>query len=122
MRGIAILLLLVTSPLLMFPASAAADDLLDPKQPKKKPRKRAVQVTISKETTYLTGPLRKDGSVDYLKALNQQFSKGVTPDNNAAVLYWKAMGPGELRKGVFRRFERTTEAARREDAAFFKKL
>ena len=52
--------------------------------------------TVSKETTYITEPLRKDGSVDYVAALNQRFSQGVTPENNAAVLFWKAVGPKEI--------------------------
>ena len=34
------------------------------------PSKPRVLVTISKETTYITGPLRKDGYVDYVAALN----------------------------------------------------
>jgi membrane protease YdiL (CAAX protease family) len=54
--------------------------------------------TISKETTYITEPLRKDGSVDYVAALNQRFSKGVTPENNSAVLFWTAVGPGDIGK------------------------
>ena len=60
------------------------------------PQKPRVLVTISKETTYITGPLRKDGYVDYLAALNERFRKGATPENNAAVLFWQAMGPGEI--------------------------
>ena len=55
------------------------------------------RIIISKETTYLTQPLRKDGSVDYVAALNERYSQGVTPENNAAVLFWKAVGPGEIR-------------------------
>ena len=31
-----------------------------------------------------------------LAALNERFRKGVTPENNAAVLLWQAMGPGEI--------------------------
>ena len=57
---------------------------------------RRVAVTISKETTYITEPLRADGYPDYMAALNQRASKGVTPENNAAVLFWKAMGPTEI--------------------------
>ena len=57
---------------------------------------RPIHHMISNETTYLTGPLRKDGSVDYVAALNQHFSKGVTPQNNAAVLFWKAVGPEKI--------------------------
>ena len=52
--------------------------------------------TISNETTYLTEPLRKDGSVDYVSALNERYSQGVTPQNNAAILFWKAVGPEEI--------------------------
>ncbi len=59
-------------------------------------QKPAVRVTISKETTYITEPLRPDGYPDYVAALNQRASKGVTPENNAAVLFWKAMGPSDI--------------------------
>jgi membrane protease YdiL (CAAX protease family) len=52
--------------------------------------------TISRETTYITEPLRKDGYPDYVAALNRRFSQGVTPENNSAVLFWKAMGPSEI--------------------------
>src|SRR6266478_1566333 len=63
-----------------------------------KPKKRAAKqhrgkFTISKETTYVTGPLDKDGYIDYAAALNEQLGKGVTPENNANVLIWKAIGP-----------------------------
>ena len=55
------------------------------------------RITISRETTYLTEPLRPDGYVDYRAALNAMASKGVTPDNNAAVLFWQAVGPSGFR-------------------------
>jgi hypothetical protein len=48
---------------------------------------------IGKETTYVTGPLDKDGYIDYAAALNERLGKGVTPENNANVLIWKALGP-----------------------------
>ncbi|MBD3673354.1 MAG: hypothetical protein HUJ26_07490 [Planctomycetaceae bacterium] len=48
---------------------------------------------ISPETTYITEPLTKEGRVDYGAALNQMMKKGVTPETNAAVYYWRAMGP-----------------------------
>ena len=57
---------------------------------------RPIRYTVSRETTYVTGPLRKDGSVDYVAALNQRASRGVTPENNAAVLFWQAVGPEEI--------------------------
>ncbi|MFP6602605.1 MAG: hypothetical protein VB862_08765 [Pirellulaceae bacterium] len=52
--------------------------------------------TVSKETTYVTGPLRKDGTVDYVAALNAAFSRAVTVENNAAVLLSQAVGPNEI--------------------------
>lgn len=81
-------------PLLLFAMAAVLP--AHAKEPvAKKPR---VLVTISKETTYITEPLRKDGYLDYVAALNQRASQGVTPENNAAVLFWKAVGPGEINK------------------------
>ena len=59
--------------------------------------KPAVAITISKETTGITEPLRKNGYVDYLLVLNQRFAQGVTPQNNASALLWTAVGPDEVR-------------------------
>ena len=42
------------------------------------------KITIGKETTYITEPLRPDGYPDYVAALNRRASEGVTPENNAA--------------------------------------
>jgi hypothetical protein len=50
---------------------------------------------ISPETTYATEPLTPTGLVDYVARLNLDFSRGVTPETNAAVLYWKAIGKNE---------------------------
>jgi hypothetical protein len=52
-----------------------------------------VPFRISKESTFVTEPLQADGYPDYVAALNRQYSEGVTPDNNAAVLLWRAIGP-----------------------------
>jgi len=54
------------------------------------------KVTISPETTYLVEPLRPDGYVDYRAALNATLSQGVTPESNAVVVLWQAIGPGSL--------------------------
>jgi hypothetical protein len=62
----------------------------------KKPAKRRPLVTVSKETTFITGPLRKDGTVDYVAALNERSSRGVTPENNAVVLLLKAVARAEI--------------------------
>jgi hypothetical protein len=61
-----------------------------------------VKVTISKETTYITEPLRPDGYPDYLAALDQRRSEGVTPENNAAVPLMRALGPGIISKNIRR--------------------
>jgi len=60
------------------------------------PKERKIRLTISKETTYITEPLRKDGYVNYVAALNQRFRAGATPENNASVLFLHAMGPSEI--------------------------
>jgi len=57
---------------------------------------RRVPFTISKETTYIVEPLDLDGYPDYVAALNHRYGQGVTPQNNAAVPYWYAMGPARL--------------------------
>ena len=54
---------------------------------------RSAPVTISKETTFITKPLTADGYPDYIAALNDRGSQGVTPKNNAVVLVFRAMGP-----------------------------
>ncbi len=49
--------------------------------------------TVGKDTTYVTGPLTKTGHIDYVTALNERLSQGVTPASNANVLLWKTFGP-----------------------------
>ena len=49
---------------------------------------------ISPETTNIISPLRSDGTVDYVAALNQKFSQGVTPGNNGFVIWLKIVGTG----------------------------
>lgn len=71
-----------------------------------KPTKPRLRVTISKETTFITGPLRKDGYVDYVAALNDAARQGVTPENNAAVPFCKAFGPSEISANTRERFFR----------------
>jgi hypothetical protein len=50
-------------------------------------------ITVSKETTFITEPLTKNGYVDYMAALNAIRSKGVSPQNNAAVRLYQGFGP-----------------------------
>ncbi|GAB4148108.1 MAG: hypothetical protein Tsb009_21700 [Planctomycetaceae bacterium] len=66
------------------------------------------KVTISRETTFFTKPVGKNGNVNYAEALNRHYSKGVIPENNAAVPLFQAFGTKEIPEKL--RFE------------FFKKL
>ena len=59
-----------------------------------------VLVTISKETTHIVKPLKEDGYPDYVSALNQQFARGVTAENNIAVTVWEVVGPEDLSAGI----------------------
>ena len=61
-----------------------------------KPANPPVRVTIAKETTYITEPLREDGYPDYLQYLNGKLSEGVTPENNAIVSLTQTMGLSDL--------------------------
>src|SRR5262245_32320567 len=62
--------------------------------------------TISPETTFVTGPLDKSGHIDYITALNERLRGDVTPERNANVLIWQALGPrpegGEMPPEYFR--------------------
>jgi hypothetical protein len=64
---------------------------------------------LGKATTYVTGPLDKEGYIDYEAALNDRLGKGITPEKNANVLLWKALGP-------------TPEGGAGVPAEFFKRL
>src|ERR1700730_5384270 len=63
---------------------------------------------IGMETTYITEPLDDEGYIDYETALNDRLGKGITPEKNANVLIWKALGTRpeggeEMTKEVFKR-------------------
>ena len=51
------------------------------------------KITIGKETTWVTEPVGPNGFIDYLAAVNHRHSQGVTLQNNAVVLLYRAMGP-----------------------------
>jgi len=55
------------------------------------------RITVSQKTTRILEPLDKNGFVDYRAALNRMDSKDMTPENNAAVLFVRALGPGNLK-------------------------
>jgi hypothetical protein len=71
--------------------------------------KPAPKFPVGKETTYVTGPLTREGYIDYETALNDRLAKGITPQRNANALLWMALGP-------------TPEGGAGMPAEFFKRL
>jgi hypothetical protein len=53
-------------------------------------------VVISRETTYIDGPVNPDGTINYVAYLDGRYAEGVTPENNAAPLLLQACGPQML--------------------------
>ncbi len=53
----------------------------------------AAKLPVGKETTFVTGPIDKNGYIDFETALNERLSKGITPEKNTNVLLWAAFGP-----------------------------
>src|SRR4051794_6200788 len=58
-------------------------------------------IVVSPQTTYITSPLRANGTPNYMAYLREQYRAGVTPENNAAALIWPALWPGELSPGDY---------------------
>ncbi len=50
--------------------------------------------TVSVATTGIIGPLRVDGTVDYVAAANARLGAGVTPESNAFTRWLDVMGTG----------------------------
>jgi hypothetical protein len=65
------------------------------------------RITVSRETTRVTEPVDEAGFVIYAEAIRARNSKGVTPENNAAILVWKAIGPAEIPQEERERFFRS---------------
>lgn len=59
-------------------------------------------IVVSRETTFLTAPLRPDGTPDYERWLLEKYRAGVMPENNAGVLIYQAIWPGELEPADYR--------------------
>ena len=54
------------------------------------------RIIVSPQTTYITDPLGADGLPDFEQYVREADRADVTPSNNAAVLLWQAIWPGEL--------------------------
>jgi hypothetical protein len=53
-------------------------------------------IIVSPETTYITEPLKPDGLPDYERYLLKLYRGEIRPEDNAAVLLWQALWPGDL--------------------------
>ncbi len=73
-------------------ASPEADSPAEGPGPASTPRSGRA-FTTGKATTYVTGPKTADGHIDYAAAMTERLARGVTPETNANVLFWKAFGP-----------------------------
>jgi hypothetical protein len=78
-----------TFVVLVFGAWAMAADA-----PAKRP------FVVSTETTVVLGPVRADGTVDYVAALNERGAAGVTRDQNAAVALLEVIGKGKPKDAI----------------------
>ena len=59
-----------------------------------------VKIIVSRETTFIDGPINPDGTVNYVAALDQQYAEGVTYENNAALPLLRAVGSSVLPDGT----------------------
>jgi hypothetical protein len=81
---------------------AAENSLTTTTQTKTKSQKplKQTRISVSRETTAILGPLWENGAVDYFAALDQRESRGITGKNNAAILYWQAIGPARVHEAI----------------------
>jgi hypothetical protein len=54
------------------------------------------RIVVSKQTTFITEPLRPDGLPDYEQYVLNLLRDGVTPENNAVTLMWQALFPADV--------------------------
>ncbi|BBO30438.1 hypothetical protein [Lacipirellula parvula] len=60
-------------------------------------------IKLDRETTFITNPLAEDDLPNYAQAIIDRQAKGVTEDNNGAIIFWQAMGPSGVSDDDFQR-------------------
>jgi hypothetical protein len=70
---------------------------VEPKPAVRQTGKLEPRITVSLKTTRILRPLRGDGYVDYVAALNQTVSQGVTPENNAGAWFVRGLALSDLK-------------------------
>lgn len=74
----------------------------------------------AKDTTVITGPVDAAGYVDYVQAVNERHSKGVTPENNFEVVVRSVLPPDEISEDMRDEyFSRIGMPTPKEDARFY---
>jgi hypothetical protein len=71
----------------------------------------AAGIRVSRKTTFVDGPIDKDGFVDYPAAINARLSKGITPKTNAVTLLLPLVPPSTLREPLRSQFFEKTGVA-----------
>lgn len=61
---------------------------------------KALKVTVSKETTFITKPLKADGYPDYIAAINATLGAGVTRENNMGAEVFRLVGSYEVHQDI----------------------
>ncbi len=61
-----------------------------------------VPLKVGPETTFVEGPMRKDGKIDYLAAINQRASQGVRTKNNSLASIARFIPPQEWQSQAVR--------------------
>lgn len=54
------------------------------------------KLTLARDTTWFTEPVRPDGGIDYARALNQRYSEGVTLENNLCARIFLVTPPSDF--------------------------
>ena len=92
--------LLLTAPAAPPSAPASGAEATQPAA-----ERAASKITPGRDTTYYDGPVRDDGTIDYIAALNEDLSRGVKPEENAFLALVRLL-PGEAL--LDEKFERAT--------------
>lgn len=60
------------------------------------PSKVVPKYKLGPDTTFVMGPLDKDGYINFEAAVNERLRGKITPETNANVLLWQAIGPKNI--------------------------
>ena len=74
---------LILLSLVCLPSLAIAQDQEAPPAKAAEPDRPRLELDLDEKLLVFTEPVREDGTIDYLAALNKKYSEGVTKENNA---------------------------------------